>query len=275
MYLEPDAISLYVTNSVDPQALATFQQCIQRLLTEDPHDLYMKQLLHNAEADHAGGSGLGILTMLNDYGATIAWKFEPVAPEAEGDDRRDHGARASVSSRAHAPRIRTAYQTGVPPTRRIAAMEITRTIRSGMMLLPPRCAARARSGCGARGICAHSGSPDSGRRSQIGDADPRPAPVAISQQLWDQYPVQICPARPRAQYQSGSDTGEPAVRLAAEILAKFPTVAARVAAGDRVMSTAPPRANRPGTTCWPKSQCCAARSRRSSRPTRIWKSCWP
>ena len=35
MYLEPDAISLYVTNSVDPQALATFQQCIQRLLTED------------------------------------------------------------------------------------------------------------------------------------------------------------------------------------------------------------------------------------------------
>ena len=58
MYLEPDAISLYVTNSVDPQALATFQQCM-RLLTEDPHDLYMKQLLHNAEADHAGGSGLG------------------------------------------------------------------------------------------------------------------------------------------------------------------------------------------------------------------------
>jgi hypothetical protein len=83
MYLEPDAISLYVTNSVDPQALATFQQYIQRLLSEDPHDLYLEQLLHNAEADHGGGSGLGILTMLNDYGATIAWKFEPVAPEAE------------------------------------------------------------------------------------------------------------------------------------------------------------------------------------------------
>jgi hypothetical protein len=83
MYLESDAISLYVTNSVDPQALATFQQCIQRLLTEEPHDLYMEQLLRNAEADHGGGSGLGILTMLNDYGATIAWKFEPGEPEAE------------------------------------------------------------------------------------------------------------------------------------------------------------------------------------------------
>ena len=83
MYLEPDAISLYVANSVDPQALATFQHCIQRLLTEDPHGLYMEQLLRNAEVDHGGGSGLGILTILNDYGATIAWKFEPVAPEAE------------------------------------------------------------------------------------------------------------------------------------------------------------------------------------------------
>jgi hypothetical protein len=43
----------------------------------------MEQLLRNAETDQGGGSGLGILTMLNDYDATIAWKFEPVAPEAE------------------------------------------------------------------------------------------------------------------------------------------------------------------------------------------------
>ena len=83
MYLEPNAISLYVTNSVDPQALATFQQYIQRLLSEAPHDLHLEQLLHNAEADHGGGSGLGILTMLNDYGATVAWKFAPVLPDAD------------------------------------------------------------------------------------------------------------------------------------------------------------------------------------------------
>jgi hypothetical protein len=83
MYLEPDAISLYVTNSVDPQALATFQQAIQCLLIEDPHDLYLERLLRNAEADNGDASGVGILTMLNDYGATIAWKFAPVAPAAE------------------------------------------------------------------------------------------------------------------------------------------------------------------------------------------------
>jgi hypothetical protein len=83
MYLEADAISLYVTNSVDPKSLVAFQQCIQRLLTEDPHDLYMEQLTGNAEAENGGACGLGILTMLNDYGATVAWQFAPMVPEAD------------------------------------------------------------------------------------------------------------------------------------------------------------------------------------------------
>ena len=82
MYLEADAISLYVTNSVDPKSLVAFQQCIQRLLTEDPNDLYMEQLRGNVEAENGGVSALGILTMLNDYGATVAWKFAPAVPDA-------------------------------------------------------------------------------------------------------------------------------------------------------------------------------------------------
>jgi hypothetical protein len=83
MYLEADAISLYVTNSVDPKSLVAFQQCIQRLLTEDPNDLYMEQLTSNVETENGGVSALGILTMLNDYGATVAWKFASVVPEAD------------------------------------------------------------------------------------------------------------------------------------------------------------------------------------------------
>jgi hypothetical protein len=83
MYLEADAISIYVTNSVDPKSLVAFQQCIQRLLTEDPNDLYMEQLMGNVEAENGGVSALGILTMLNDYGATVAWKFAPVVPDAD------------------------------------------------------------------------------------------------------------------------------------------------------------------------------------------------
>src|SRR5919202_6195572 len=35
MYLEADAVSFYVTNSVDPHAVAAFQQTIESLLTEN------------------------------------------------------------------------------------------------------------------------------------------------------------------------------------------------------------------------------------------------
>jgi len=77
MYLEADAVSLYVTNSIDPHAVAACQQTIARLLTGDIDTLYMEQLTHNAASDSADGSGLGYLTMLHDYGAALAWKFAP------------------------------------------------------------------------------------------------------------------------------------------------------------------------------------------------------
>ncbi len=77
MYLEAEAVSLYVTNSVAPHAVAAFQQTIARLLTEDTDTLYMEQLTHNAESDNEDGSGMGYLTMLHDYGVALAWKFAP------------------------------------------------------------------------------------------------------------------------------------------------------------------------------------------------------
>ena len=77
MYLEAEAVSLYVTNSLDPHAVAAFQQVITRLLTEDIDTLYMAQLTHNAASDSAAGAGLGYLTMLHDYGVTLAWEFAP------------------------------------------------------------------------------------------------------------------------------------------------------------------------------------------------------
>ena len=77
MYLEAEAVSLYVTNSVDPHAVAAFQQTIERLLTEEIDTLYMEQLMHNAESDGEGSSSMGYLTMLHDYDVALAWKFAP------------------------------------------------------------------------------------------------------------------------------------------------------------------------------------------------------
>lgn len=83
MYLEVDAISLYVTNSVDPKTIEPFHHLIQRLLSEDVDDLYMEQLMRNAEEETEDDSGMGYLTMLHDYGARLAWKFEALAQDAE------------------------------------------------------------------------------------------------------------------------------------------------------------------------------------------------
>jgi hypothetical protein len=84
MFLEADMISLYSVNSLDPDKLGSFEQFIQRLLTEDPSELYIAQLERNAEDDSDGASSLGYLTMLNDYGATVAWKFSETGQDEVG-----------------------------------------------------------------------------------------------------------------------------------------------------------------------------------------------
>jgi hypothetical protein len=75
MFLQADDISLYATNSFNPETLESFQEFIQRLLTEDTDDMYMEQLERNAESESDESSGLGFLTMLNDYGASLSWRF--------------------------------------------------------------------------------------------------------------------------------------------------------------------------------------------------------
>lgn len=93
MKLDTETIVFYVSNSVEPNSLEQFRGFIQKLITEDPQEMYMEQMLSNledvtdmepetepetdseAEASMAGGSGLGLLTMLNDYDAKLGWQF--------------------------------------------------------------------------------------------------------------------------------------------------------------------------------------------------------
>jgi hypothetical protein len=81
MQLEHDNVRFYVQNSFDGQSLAAFQALVHDLLSGDPDELYMERLMANAEGEHEGGSGLGFLTMLTNYNARLAWKFEPVSDE--------------------------------------------------------------------------------------------------------------------------------------------------------------------------------------------------
>jgi len=78
MQLDAESVRFYVSNSLDPESLPGFQIFIQELLEGDPDEMYMERLMQNAEEDSDGGSGLGFLTMLNDYEAKLGWKFDVI-----------------------------------------------------------------------------------------------------------------------------------------------------------------------------------------------------
>ncbi len=81
LYLSEDELRFYVSNSINPQSIGKFQDFIREILTEDPNDLYLRQLEKNADENNSDESHLGFLTIVNDYNTNIAWKFETVQPE--------------------------------------------------------------------------------------------------------------------------------------------------------------------------------------------------
>lgn len=83
MQLYPDRIVLAVTNGIAPQAVAPFQGFIKKLMSSDPNELYLSTLEKNAEDENSTTSGLGLLTMINDYMAKIGWKFETLPGEPQ------------------------------------------------------------------------------------------------------------------------------------------------------------------------------------------------
>ena len=69
-------IVIHVTNSLSPEAEAKFQAFLVKLLASDPEELYMAQVEKSLEQENSQASGLGFLTMINDYSAKLGWKFE-------------------------------------------------------------------------------------------------------------------------------------------------------------------------------------------------------
>ena len=67
---------LYATNSVSTEGAAKFENFLKELLAADPEEFYITQVEKSAEED-SDASGLGFLTMINDYEAKLGWKFAP------------------------------------------------------------------------------------------------------------------------------------------------------------------------------------------------------
>ncbi len=83
-FVEEDQIAaaLFATNSVSAAGVDKFQAFIQELLASDPNELYIQQVEKSAE-ENSETSGLGFLTMINDYSAQLGWKFDVVKEKPE------------------------------------------------------------------------------------------------------------------------------------------------------------------------------------------------
>jgi hypothetical protein len=83
-----DRLVFLTTNSVNTQSVHKFQAFVQELTTSDTEELYIRHLEQNGSDERdslqdSSVSGLGLLTMINDYQAKLGWKFEAIQNKPE------------------------------------------------------------------------------------------------------------------------------------------------------------------------------------------------
>ncbi len=70
---------LQVSNSVDSSRLPAFYRLIEELLSHDPAELFILHMENSLEVLSESTSGLGLITIMNDYEGKLGWRFETLA----------------------------------------------------------------------------------------------------------------------------------------------------------------------------------------------------
>jgi hypothetical protein len=74
--LTGEHITVSASNGVAGDQAERYNTFIASLLAGDPCDMFMKQQEEGAKASEPTASCLGLLTMINDYGAKLGWRFD-------------------------------------------------------------------------------------------------------------------------------------------------------------------------------------------------------
>jgi hypothetical protein len=78
--IEDATFKLMVSNWIAPETGGRFQATLKQLLARDAGELLIERIEANAAEPSGSGSGLGLLTLMNDYGARLGWTFQQDAP---------------------------------------------------------------------------------------------------------------------------------------------------------------------------------------------------
>ena len=77
---EDGTFEIRVSNLVAEDTARRFQGLLAEITSRDPGELLIERIEQNAADPLSSGSGLGLLTLMNDYGVRLGWKFLRDAP---------------------------------------------------------------------------------------------------------------------------------------------------------------------------------------------------
>ncbi len=83
-YISGDHLIFLLQNMATLETTTHLRHFIERLLENNPYDLYIEQMEKNAIDESSTHSGLGLLSMICDYGAKLGWQLEH--SDVEGTD---------------------------------------------------------------------------------------------------------------------------------------------------------------------------------------------
>ncbi len=70
-----------VTNLIGEETATRFKLMLARITSRDPGEMLIERIEANAAGASPGGSGLGLLTLMSDYGVRLGWTFDPRAED--------------------------------------------------------------------------------------------------------------------------------------------------------------------------------------------------
>ena len=80
--LNQGQLAIIVSSRAAAQAARRYRTVVAEIAEGDPLMLLMERVERNAAQGPSAGSGLGLLSMMTDYGASLGWRFQDVR-EAE------------------------------------------------------------------------------------------------------------------------------------------------------------------------------------------------
>lgn len=75
--IDSESFKVKVSNLLGDDIALEFQNLLSEITVGDPGELLIRRIEANAVDAEATGSGIGLLTLMNDYGARLAWIFSP------------------------------------------------------------------------------------------------------------------------------------------------------------------------------------------------------